>query len=113
MSTHLRKSFKVAEKSTYRARMGAVILKGGRVISTGFNELRYSKHNTREWGSVHAEEAAIVKVIRRHGGLAKLAGATMYITRIKKDGTTGLAKPCELCQELIDSVGIKKVFYTD
>lgn len=104
---------KQATKSTFlRARMGAIITKGGRIISSATNQTRYSKHAYANWESIHAEEAAIIRVLRQPNGLSKLAGATLYVTRIKKDGTTGLAKPCSNCLSLINSVGIKKVIHT-
>lgn len=103
---------KAAAKSTFRFKVGAVITKGGRVLSTGTNKIRYSKHNDRPWPSVHAEEEAIMKVLKLPDGLAKLAGATIYVSRITADGNIGCAKPCPACQGLIDSVHIRKVIYT-
>lgn len=110
----LNRARKEAGKSTFsRARMGAVITKGGRIISSGCNQTRYSKYAARnQFESIHAEEAAIIQILRRPNGLQLLAGATIFITRIKKDGSTGLAKPCEQCQGLIDAVGIKKIIFT-
>jgi len=96
-----------------RARMGAVLIKGGRILSSGYNQTRYSKLSARnQYESIHAEEACIIKLLRKPNGLQMLAGATIYITRIKKDGSTGLAKPCKTCQDLINSVGIKKIVHT-
>lgn len=105
---------KEAEKSTFnRARVGAIIVKGGRILSSGYNQTRYSKLSARnQYKSIHAEEACIIKLLRKPNGLQMLAGATIYITRIKKDGSTGLAKPCKTCQDLINSVGIKKIVHT-
>ena len=110
----LNRARKEAEKSTFsRARMGAVITKGGRVLSSGCNQTRYSKYAARnEYESIHAEEAAILRVLRRPDGLKHLAGSTIFITRVLKNGETGLAKPCPSCQALINSVGIKKVVHT-
>lgn len=107
-------ALKAAGKSTFsRARVGAVIVKGGRLLSSGCNKTRYSKHTARnQYESIHAEEAAIIRILTKPNGLQLLAGATLYVSRIKKDGTTGLAKPCEPCQKLINSVGIRKVIYT-
>lgn len=104
---------KANESEFTRARVGAVITKGGRVLASACNKLRYSRRNDRPWPSMHAEESAILKVLRHPAGLRKLQGATLYVSRVKKDGTCGLAKPCKDCQDLIDSVGIKKVIYTE
>ena len=102
-----------ANQSTFsRARIGAVITKGGRVISSAINQTRYSKNANANWASTHAEEAAIIRVLHKPTGLKQLAGATIYVTRIKKDGTCGIATPCPSCQSLINSVGIKRVIHT-
>ncbi len=109
----LKHACKQASNSTFfRARVGAVIVKGGRILSTGYNDLRYSKRNGRSWASVHAEEMAIVKLLKQPNGLKQLAGSTLYVSRIKKDGSTGCAKPCKECKTLLDSVHIHKVIHT-
>lgn len=92
-----------------RHRLGAVIVKGGRVLSTGFNEVRYTKELRKP--TLHAEEAAILKIMkaRRHGDLV---GADIYISRVCPSGRVGLAKPCRSCSDLIRASGLAGVFYT-
>lgn len=107
-------SFRIAErqalKSTFQQhRLGAVIVKNGRILSTGYNELRYSKIIGKH--TLHAEAAAIKKLLER-GAFKDLAGATMYVTRFTPSGATGLAHPCPSCMELIRSVGIRTVLYS-
>ena len=105
-----RMASKEALKSTFgRHQVGAVIVKNGRILSTGYNERRYSKHIGKE--TVHAEEAAIIKLLER-AAFKDLAGATMYVTRFTPAGNTGLAKPCDRCERLINTVGIRSVFYS-
>lgn len=105
----MRIASKHAEKSTHRHRLGAVIVKGGRVLATGHNEIRYSKELQK--GSVHAEEAAILKLLKAKR-LSDLAGAELYVSRVCNSGRVGMARPCSNCLSLIQSVGIRKVFYT-
>lgn len=112
----LRLARKEAEKSELvRARMGAVITKKKRILSTGVNKTgRYYRKcpTSRKWeDSLHAEQAAILKLLNK-GRHHDLIGATLHISRISKDGRLALAKPCKHCQELIEAVGIKKVVYT-
>ena len=101
---------KQAARSTYIYRLGAVITKGQRVLSTGYNRLTYCPLNKYKV-SKHAEMDAILKLMRRDGGLSSLAGATLYVSRITKSGT-GLAKPCSRCMEVIRAVGISTIVYT-
>src|SRR5574340_1102878 len=108
MNKHLCKATTAALSSTfYRARVGAVIVKGVRILSTGYNEIRYSKRTGKQWPSVHAEESAILHLLKQPDGLKQLAGSTLYVSRILKNGETALAKPCKMCSNLIQSVGIK------
>ena len=79
-------------------------------MATGFNSRQSSgilKTPTR-----HAEAAAILKLLKEKR-LNDLVGSTLYITRFKRSGVVGLAKPCKECQQLIKSVGISTVCFTD
>lgn len=92
-----------------RHRHGAVVVKGGRVLSTGFNEIRYTKELRRP--TLHAEEAAILKLLKQRR-MNDLIGSEIYVSRVKPNGSCGLSKPCANCLNLIRSVGIKRVYYT-
>lgn len=107
-------SFRVAEKAALKSpfaqhRVGAVVVRGGRVLSTGFNSLRYTKELKNE--SVHAEEAAILKLLKAKR-LHDLSGAEIYVTRFTRGGAVGIAKPCPRCSSLIKAVGIRRIHYT-
>ena len=107
-------SFRIAEKQALKStfhkhRVGAVIMKGNRVLSTGFNSIRYSKET--KLPTQHAEAAAIVKLLkgdRPHD----LVGSTLYVTRFTRAGRVSCAKPCSTCSGLIRAVGINTVRYT-
>jgi deoxycytidylate deaminase len=101
---------KQADRSTYIYRLGAVITKGQRVLSTGYNQLAYCPLNKFKV-SKHAEMDAILKLMRKPNGLSSLAGSTLYVSRLTKRGT-GLARPCSKCWDLMLAVGISKVIYT-
>lgn len=113
MNKHLKRAATKAQASTFdRARIGAVIVKGGRILVTGHNEIRYSKRTGKTWPSIHAEEKVILTLLKQPGGLKQLAGATIYVSRVLKNGETALAKPCKMCSNLIQAVGIKRVIHT-
>lgn len=96
-------------KSNCKHRLGAVIVKGGRVLSTGYNEIRYSRFIQAT--TVHAEEAAIIKLLDKKA-LSQLVSSELYVSRTCPSGNSGLARPCSRCMDLIKSVGIKRVHYT-
>ena len=100
-----------AKKSKHKQhRMGAVIVKGGRIISFGHNKLRPSKELKTE--TIHAEEDAVLNAIKA-SGFQHLPGSKIYITRYTKGGKIGLSLPCSRCSALLSSVGVSRVYYTN
>ncbi len=100
---------KVAKKSQFRHKVGAVIIKGGRVLSVGYNEIRYAKIKRPYPESLHAEVAAIYRSIQTGHDLS---GASIYVCRASGDSFR-LSKPCPHCMSLIKTVGIKKVVWSE
>ena len=112
-SRYLELALNLAKSSAVpRYKHGSVIVKGGRVVSTGINKIRnhpdvlidgnnFSKNDAH----VHAEVDAIKKV-------SSLKGAKIYVARITKGGSAALSRPCEECYDAIVSSGITKIVYT-
>lgn len=101
---------KQAKKSLHRQhRLGAVIVKGNRILSTGYNSMRPSAFLRTQ--TLHAEAAAVLKLLKARR-LDDLAGAEMYVTRFTRGGAIGMARPCKSCHDLLCSVGIDSVHYT-
>lgn len=99
---------KEAKRSSFKQPLGAVVVKGGRVVGVGFNSVRFSSRNTstRHIQSLHAEIAAILaagKNARR---------SILFVSRITKDGHLAMAKPCSFCMKFIKEMQVKKVVYT-
>jgi len=91
-------------------KVGAVIVKNGRPISTGFNSYKthplMNKKNPLK--TTHAEVSAIIRARKREN----IAGATIYVFREHRNGTPALARPCEYCWAILKEHGIKDVYYT-
>lgn len=107
---------RTAMNSTYGGiKHGAIVVKGGTVISVGFNKGCFSsfgkrfRHKNIQKGNatLHAEIAAIL-------GLDKSAtdGADVYVVRVGKLNDWKISKPCPMCQEALKFCGISRVFYT-
>lgn len=106
----MRMAAKTALHSSFKQhRVGAVIVKGGNILSVGFN--------TRQPSSVlgtptrHAEASAILKLMkeqRQH----ELVGSSIFVTRFTAGGRVGLARPCHHCMGLIRASGLKRIYYT-
>lgn len=107
----LRLATNVAMSSSERMKHGAVIVKGGRVLSVGLNKFRnhptiIPSEHIKTSCSTHAEVDAIRKC-------SDVRGATMYVSRINRRGEERLSRPCNYCYEAIREAGITKIVYTD
>ncbi len=91
-------ALKEAKNARHRQhKLGAVLFKSGKPIA--------SSHN---FDHVHAEHAVINQAWR-----SDIAGTTLLVIRVRKDGTLGMAKPCYLCMARIIQAGVKRVIFSN
>lgn len=108
-SSILKLAIEEASKSNHKQRIGCVIFKGKRIISSAHNAVRSNKipHKFKNFlESSHAEAQCIIKARRN------LKDYDILVVRLNNKGEMLLAKPCEFCQDFIDFVGIRNVYYT-
>ena len=127
MNKHLQYAIKQAMAHEYEPnvdfRLCAVIVRGGNILSVGFNQRKtnaFVEHYTdkvrgggREYClSTHAEQQSILNVRKK----IDLTGCAIYVARIRppesNHGHLGLSRPCFICQQVLLSYGIKKAYYT-
>lgn len=101
-----------------KQRVAAILVdRWGNTISSGTNSYvkthPLQKHYATKAGNEHREylHAEIAAIIRAQGLTGK--GTTMYIARIKADGSPALAAPCPVCQLALAEAGITNVVYTE
>lgn len=87
-------------------KLGAVIVKGNKVVSVGFNKNKTHTKSNHAWKRLHAEISAIIKAKQ------DLTGCSIYVYRETKNGDLGMSKPCPSCFSAIRESGIKIVYYT-
>ena len=114
----IKSSLKLAQTMSFLSthpdfRLGAVLVKNGKIISKAFNCGKKSHpyiHRNGEFynQTIHAELACILKVKNKE----RLQGATIIVYRERRDGHMANAKPCPMCEKLIRSYGIKKIIYS-
>jgi deoxycytidylate deaminase len=98
---------KLAQSSDYEQHpMGAVIARGNKLISVGFNRKRTHPMSKTRFANTHAELAAIINA------RGDLRGAEIYIYRETRNGELAMARPCEHCQQLIRDFGIRTSYYS-
>lgn len=102
--------------------MGAAVVKGGRILSYGFNRYdrvyspfqeRAKKKVNREAFSIHAEVDAILKIKNKND----LVGANIYVVRrLAWDKPShpmiAMARPCPICHEILKEMGFARAYYT-
>ncbi len=95
-----------AASSRHGSQMSAIAVQGGRVVSTSVNRRR-NDPTTVSWQhcSFHAEEG----LVRQR---ANLVGATVYVARLTRAGTAGMARPCLRCFLLLAGAGVRRVVWT-
>ncbi|MFF4410639.1 hypothetical protein [Streptomyces sp. NPDC001404] len=98
-------ALKEASRSTCRFRVGAVLVKGGRILSRSCNRRRNSPHTDFRHATFHAEE-----MLMRSTDAPRRA--VVYVARLGNSGVPLLARPCLRCQRLLQSCGVTVVHYT-
>jgi dCMP deaminase len=102
-------TFQVAGRSTCdRARVGAIIVKDRRILTTGYNGAPAGLAHCDDIGhlivgghcvrTLHAEQNAIIQAAL-HG--VSVAGGAIYVTH----------QPCLTCAKMIINAGIRRVIY--
>lgn len=106
-------AIRMANKSTSRFRLGAVLFHRNQVISTGYNCMKKTHPLQQKFSrkeitlGLHAEIHACLGV-----SVSDLIRSEIYVARILRNGSLALAKPCQVCQKFLEDVGISKVTYT-
>lgn len=102
----------LAGKSVSRRKHGAVVVKSGRVLGTGFNKDRNSPYIVSpEHIKTHCSRHAEVEAIRDANW--NVRGAVLYVARVNNQGKDRYSKPCSYCEAVIEEYQIKKVIYTE
>ena len=102
---------RMAESSDVSFKHGAVIVRGGSVLSVGVNKWKNPvkpDNPTTEYNpniSIHAEVDALSRCNDPRG-------ATIFIARVNKQGEERISRPCINCEQALIKAGIKKVVYT-
>ncbi|WP_414167549.1 hypothetical protein ACMATS_08730 [Streptoverticillium reticulum] len=102
---HVTIALKEATRSQCRFRVGAVLVKGGRILGRSCNRRRNSARTDFRHATFHAEEMLMrsIDAPRR---------SEVYVARLSSTGAPMLARPCPRCQHLLVSCGVTLAHYT-
>jgi deoxycytidylate deaminase len=107
---------KIACTSDSKFRVGAVLTKGNSIMGLGCNDMSKSHPLMTEYS-----RGTRKPLIRVHAELAACRGwkpdevdkrFSLYIFRVRKDGTQGLAKPCDTCFRIIQEAGVHRIYFS-
>lgn len=102
---YLSMSMGVALGSKCKFKHGSVVIKNGKVLGSSPNiQKNDPKYIDFRFSQIHSEIAAMKKA----GWPTK---ATIYVSRVNRNGEKRLSKPCVNCQEVLDKFKVK-VYYT-
>lgn len=96
---------KLAQTSDNRFKMACIVVRGGSVLGADINVTKTHPTTPPNRFSTHAEIGAMQ-------ASSDPAGSTLYIARLKVDGSTALAKPCSWCMQQIQKNEVYRVVYT-
>ena len=99
---------KIAQKSSSEFQLSCIITNKNRVVSIGWNEMSKSHPKSKTHSNhIHAEFHALMNL-----PFEETRGTTAYVYRIKKNGSSGMAKSCPACRQALSIAGIKRVYYS-
>lgn len=93
---------RAASSSNCDTPMSATIVKGGRVLSVGYNRKGY------RGSSIHAEIDALRQLRRQKNGTE---GADIHVFRFGAAGELRMSKPCLECFEALRQAKISRIHY--
>lgn len=104
-SSFLAAAAKLAQTSDNRFKMACIAVRGGSVLAADINVTKTHPTTPPNRFSTHAEIGAMK-------GCSDPSGSTLYIARLKLDGSTAIARPCSWCMQQIQKNDVYRVVYT-
>ncbi len=104
---------RLALTSDQHHKHAAILVRGGSVINWSNNKNKFKqwaqrfRSPRRGPATIHAEVGAVLGVARE-----KTNGCDLYVVRVNHMGDLCMSKPCNMCQEILSHVGVKRVFYS-
>ncbi len=110
----------VSTRSTcLRRKVGAIIVKDKRILTTGYNGAPKGVRNCLEIGSCLREELGVPSGQRHeicrglHAEQNAIIQAAYHGVQIKDSVIYSTTQPCVLCAKMIINSGIKAIYYTE
>ncbi len=100
---------KISLKSPSRIKLGCVVVKKGRVVSFGWNDMARTHPKAKTYGNfLHSELHALIGLSQKES-----KGADVYVYRETRNGVLAQSRPCPICYAALRQAGIRNVCFTD
>lgn len=101
----LRRAVALASTSQHPMPMAAIAVSGGAVVAQAVN-IAKNRPGLVPWNacSRHAEQIVAAR--------GDLRDAVVYVARVRKDGSTSMARPCRSCYQTLVDAGARTVVWT-
>lgn len=99
----------VGKRNSYR--VGAILFEKNRILEARTNSRKTHPALAKftKWPYLHAETSCLIS-----HGLGNCTGTSLLVLRMHRDNTTlSCAKPCPVCEGLLELSGVKRVYYSD
>ena len=105
-------AYNQAMKSDMNFNHGAVLIYRGKIVGRGFNTYINSNYNCTQKISLHAEVSAVNDALKKMH-VSELKNCELIIIRVNNSGMCANSKPCCKCQDFINKLCIRKVYYSN
>lgn len=105
-----------------RVHIGCIAVYKNQILSVGYNtnkthplQKKYNKFRNINYDNVepipflHAEMSCLLQIKEMDIDFNKVE---LYIYREDKNGNLAMCRPCKACMKMIDTLGIKNIYYT-
>lgn len=109
----LQLAIETASSSPSKKKVGAVLLKKSKVISSAVN----LEKKTHPWQACLARQVGLHQKIYLHAEVHALIKAkedvdTIVVARVNNQGKLRNAQPCPICSLALEQAGINNIYYT-
>lgn len=104
-------AIKAAKQSEEEFRLGAVLYKGGAILRTKPNSIKYVGYVAKHFPYVSTRHAEVHVITGVPADI--LAICSILVVRLDRKDNLVLAKPCEACQKVLANANIRRIYYSN
>jgi cytidine deaminase len=109
----LKLAIEIAKTSPSKRKVGAILLKKSKVVSTAVN----LENKSHPWQAELAKKVGLYQKIYLHSEVHALIKSreeadTIVVARVNNQGQLRNSSPCPICRLALESEGVQNIYYT-